>query len=76
MNKRLQNKISERLSGWYPDVFNSTIIWKNNKLFVKSQILSGEIIFNIQNELDVELNLNKSTDSEYPEWHELDYNNV
>lgn len=74
MNSRLQNKISERLSGWYPEQWEKTIVWKNGKLFIQNSQVSDEIVYNIEQELEVELEVTKSTDPSYTDWYELEYN--
>jgi hypothetical protein len=66
-SKRLQEKLSGTLSGWYTADWGTNIVWKDGDLMVRDANLGEEIFFNLEED-GVEVELHQPIDPEFQGW--------
>jgi len=73
MNTRMQNRISSYLSGWFQEDWLKTILWHEDKLYVKDIKILDEILFNLGEHINLDAaDTSISKDPEFNNWYVLD----
>jgi hypothetical protein len=66
-SKRLQEKLSGTLSGWYTADWGTNIVWNDGNLMIKDHSLGEEIFFNLEED-GLEVELQEPIEPEFQGW--------
>lgn len=66
-SKRLQDKLSGILSGWYTADWGTNIVWKDGDLMIKDPALGEEILYNLEED-GIEVQLQQPTEPGFQGW--------